>query len=170
MKKNIESFTAQTILEKKQEIIIGDKTYLVAPPTTATIIEVSALISQLPSANIKPDSILIESLVIAKDCEIIGKVVAMLILGAGNTTKTETVVKNRFFGLFNSTEEVTTDLLTPLAKELLYKIPPSELQNKTIQLLMGMEFDHFFGFTTSLIEINLIRATREVVKTTASGQ
>lgn len=170
MKHTIESATAGAILEKKQEITVGDKTYQVAPPTTATIIEVSALISKLPGVNLKPDSILIESLVIAKDCNPLGEIVAMLILGAGNTVKTEKVTKKRFFGLVKTIEEVTTDLLTPLANELLYKISPLELQTKTIELLSRMEFEHFFGFTTSLIEINLIRATREVVKTTASGQ
>lgn len=170
MKQTTESVTANAILEKREEITIGDKTYFVAPPTTATIIEVSALMSKLPGVNLKPDSILIESLVIAKDCNPLGEIVAMLILGAGNTVKTETVTKKRFFGLVKTTEEVTTDLLTPLAKEILYKLSPLELQDNTIKLLSGMEFEHFFGFTTSLIEINLIRATREVVKTTASGQ
>lgn len=170
MKQTIESITSNAILEKREEITIGDKTYFVSPPTTATIIEVSALISKLPGVNLKPESILIESLVIAKDCTPLGEIVATLILGAGNTAKTETVVKKRFFGLVKTTEEVTTDLITPLAKEILYKNSPSELRNKTVKLLSGMEFDHFFGFTTSLIEINLIRATREVVKTTASGQ
>jgi len=164
MRKTIESKVADTILERKQTVQVGERTYEVAPPTIATIIEVSALIAQLPSVEMNPESILIESLVIAKDCKVFGDIVAVLILGANNTT-TKKTRWNRVWPV-----RKYKNVVAELAEYILTNISPKQLNDIIGQILSGMEFSFFFSISGSLMEVNLIRSTREVVKTTASGQ
>ena len=173
MKKTIQSKVADTILQKPIEIEIGEKTYTVAPVSAATLIEVSALASRMPQVvlNLSLEERINEVLRVARHCAIEGDILAMLILGAGNTIETKTIKTKRFFGLITKEQEITVDLQAALAKEILF-MPPSEIKNKTIGLLtsFGKEISDFFVLTTSLIEINLTNPTREVVEMTASGR
>ena len=177
MKKTVETKVAGTILQQKEEIAVGDETYQVAPPSTATLILASEAISQLPYVNLDSENIAGESLYIAKDCRVLGDIVAILILGAKGLTEvkktSETVEKRRLFGLIKEEEIVETeeeiDNKAILAKKLLENIPPRELHTLMVRLLQFMQLGDFFGLTTSLIEINLLRKTREV-GTTAFGQ
>lgn len=65
--------------------------------------------------------------------------------------------------------EEVIDHKTALAKSLLEDITPRELLNLAARLLQRSQVADFFGLTTFLTEINLLRQTREV-ETTASGQ
>lgn len=158
MRKTIESKTASTILQKKRELIIGQRTYQVAPPTVRTLIDASALIAQLPQTSMDPDNAMVDSLNIAKDCAVLGDILAILILGSR---------KEQFFidRVFNTAKR-TSDRL---ARKLLDSLSPAELNNAIAEVLEGMEIADFFALTTFLIDINLLKATREVV-TTASGR
>ena len=69
---DIENKTADTILQKPLNIAIGGATYEVAPPTIATLIEVSRLTTRMPKTNMNTENIMLSSLNIAKDCEAIG--------------------------------------------------------------------------------------------------
>lgn len=175
MKKTVESKVAETVLERTTDITIGGETYPVAPPTIATLIEVSELISRMPAVQMNENDILTETLVIAKDCRPMGDILAKLILGHGTHIKTTTTRKTKFWGLITVTTETTIDKQTQLAKRILETTSPKELHAKVVELLKRLEISDFFGLTTSLIEINLIRRTRarEVVnqatETTASG-
>lgn len=169
----IEQRVARSILEKKQEVEIAGETYQVAPPTTATLIEVSAIVSTLPAVELDPDNILIESLRVAKDCRQIGDIIAVLVLGEGNDTTTTKKVPRKgrkwYQSKFIEVEETGRQALARKALQL----SPSKLQTVLTQLLLSMEIGDFFGVTTSLIEVNLTRQTKEtkeVGKTTASGQ
>jgi hypothetical protein len=168
MKETIESNVSKAILQQQEDIIIGDETYRISPPSVATLILASEAISQLPSVKITIDgeSIASESLCIAKDCRALGDIIAILILGAKRLTETREVVKKRFFGLIREKEEITVDNKAILARKLLENMDARELHELMAKLLRSMKLSDFFGLTTSLIEINLLRKTREVVTTT----
>lgn len=153
----VEQKTAGAILEKPKEVIIGGVTYQVAPPSTATLILVSELVSQLPkvephtfvnkqTGKIEVD-VLSTVLEMAKDCKVIGEIVAILIIGAKELSKP--------FQFKNKVKK--------LSGQLLMDISPKALSDMTLDLLTGMETGDFFGLTTFLIEINLTKTTREVV-------
>lgn len=169
MGKKIEKKIADTILQEPQEVEVGGVKYTVAPPTTATLIRISELVSEMP--RIKPTSknILYEVLSLAKDCRVIGDIIAVLILGEKGRIEKRVVAKYNVFGISFCRREVLVDKQTELAKELLNNMSPKQLNALAIQLLMSMEISDFFGLSTSLIEVNLIRPTREVEKTIAFG-
>ena len=167
---NIEQRVAETILQKTQKVEIGGVTYEIAPPTTATLILASGLIAQLPAIALDNKKILDETLYIAKDCRVLGDILAVLILGAKNVRTTKEVVKKRLFGLIQGREQVTVDNQAALSAILLENLSPSELNDHLALLLRTMQVSDFFGLTTSLIEVNLLRQTRGVVETTQFGQ
>jgi hypothetical protein len=164
----IESRVADTILQSLKEIKIGNVTYEVAPPSAATIILASKYISQLPQIKLNKDNILNDTLFVAKDCGVLGDILAVLILGAKNLTEKKTVVKTKLFGLIKEKEEVEIDKKTELAKRILFDLQPIDIGNAISGILQGMQLAFFFGIITSLIEINLLKPTKNV--TTAFGQ
>lgn len=153
MPKTIESKVADTILQRPKTVVIGGATYNVAPPSTATLILVSGLISQLPKIETDKKDIVTETFRIAKDCGAIGDIMASIVLGAKAVRKDKRLLSIR---------------RKRLARQLL-DIPPSELQTIFLNLLPGMEMPDFFGLTVSLIEVNMTKQTKET-GTTASGQ
>ncbi len=167
---NIEKQVVEAILQKPKEIRIGQDIYQVAPPTTATLIMASELISQLPKWKLDNEKILSESLCIAKDCSFLGDILAVLILGAKGVRGTKEVIRKHFFGLIKEKTTVETDLVAPLSKKLLEELSPAELNEMMAELFRMMQIADFFGLTTSLLEINLLRRTREVGETIASGR
>ena len=169
-KNNIEQRVAETILQQMQDVTIGGVTYQVAPPTTATLILASGLIAQLPAIRLDTNQIFNEALYIAKDCRVLGDILAVLILGAKNVRTTKEVVSKRLFGLIQERKLVTTDNQAALSAILLENLSPVEMNDQLGVLLSLMQVSDFFGLTTSLIEINLLRQTRVVVETTQSGQ
>ncbi|MEG2121974.1 MAG: hypothetical protein RRZ64_07960, partial [Rikenellaceae bacterium] len=114
-------------------------------------------------------NILYEVLNVAKDCRVIGDIIAVLILGDKNRIERKIVAKYNFLGMSFCKREVVFDRQAKLAEELLQNTSPKELNTLAIQLLMNMEISDFFGLSTSLIEVNLIKPTRGVEKTIASG-
>lgn len=166
---SIEKQVAATVLQKPIEETIGGETYQIAPPSCATIILASELVAQLPAIQLNPENIASETLYVAKDCRILGDLLAVLILGAKGVRERKEVVKKRFWGLIRETEIIEVDKQAELAKKLLLDVGPKEIRSAVARLLDKLEIGDFFGFTTSLLEINLLRQTREVT-TTAFGQ
>lgn len=170
MAKTIEQQVAETILQRATEVKVGDKTYHVAPPTTATLILVSEAVSQLPHLRLDDKNIVGEVLSVAKDCRVLGDVAAILILGAKGLT--DTVKRRKRFAWFSRRAEVTEtiDRKAELSRELLENYSPSALHNLIASLLSGMDLGDFFGLTTFLTEVNLLRQTKVETETTVSGQ
>ena len=176
--KTVESKVAETILQKMDEVKVGDETYAVAPPSTATLILASEAISMMPMLQMDSSRIVEEVLRNAKDCAIVGDIVAVLILGAKHLTETvkvfETHEKRRFFGLVKKKYQIevekTIDRKAELAKRLLEDIPPHDLYTMSARLLSRMQVSDFFALTTFLAEINMISPTKVETETTASGQ
>jgi len=158
---DIENKTADTILQKPLNIAIGGATYEVAPPTIATLIEVSRLTTRMPKTNMNTENIMLSSLNIAKDCEAIGLIVATLILGADNLKEEKKIVKKSFLGLRRKECTVIIDNQAILADKILKKLTPKEVSKITLEILNRMEVGDFFGITASLIEINLLKQTKD---------
>jgi hypothetical protein len=182
MEETIEQKVARVILEKKStEIQIGDTVYDVAPATPATIIMISEIVSQIPQKiNPKTDDILKETLRNAKYYGIIGKIAAVLILGA------KRIKENRFIGRkektrirfsfrrfrFIKTQKIISGGVSELdyvTGQIMDNIQPKILAAVIAQRLADMQIGDFFGITTSLSAINIIKPTKEVVET-VSGE
>ena len=176
MEKTIEEKVAQTILQQPEEITIGGKTYTIAPPSVATLILVSGWISRLPNIILDENKIMEESLFIAKDCVELGDIAATLILGAKLVNdfveSRHTERKRHLWGLF-STKHTVVKYETKkerLSRELLEDTTPRNLHNIVAQALLKMQVGDFFGLTTFLTGINLMRPTKVGTEVTASGQ
>jgi hypothetical protein len=178
MEPTTEKKVADAVLQAPVEVVIGTKRYVTAPPSVATLILASEAVSRLPRTVISADKILEGSLNIAKDCAVLGEIVAILILGAKHLTETvkapQIKEKRYLWGLikFRRTVEVeqTVDRKAALTKELLENLSPHELHALTGQLLRQMEIADFFALTTFLIEVNLLQPTKVESETTAFGQ
>lgn len=177
MDATLEQKVSQTVLQQAEDIQIGSRTYKFYPPSTATLILASEAISLLPHLRLDEDRLVEDTLFAAKECRVLGDIVAILLLGAKNLTEKIAVPKTKekrlLRGLIKITrtteEEVVIDRKAELAKELLEDLSPRELNNLTAKLLQRMQLADFFGLTTFLTEINLLRQTK-VEETTAFGQ
>lgn len=160
MKKKIEQKTAEAILQEPLSIKIAGKTYSSPPPTPATLIRVSKYISKMPTMlPAEGASILDYTLSIAAECEDgLAHMAATLILGVKKPSK----IKLTFW---------KKDPIDKLAEEILYHPTNKELATIIASLLERMEIADFFSIITSLISINIAKATKEVIttKTPAPG-
>lgn len=168
---SIEEKAADAILQKPFCVEIGGVTYDVAPPSIATLIEVSRLTTELPGEYINDRNLLQETLRIARDCGAIGDILATLILGAKGLVREETVEKRRLFGLVKDVSTVKVDARKELAERILKELTPQEANLMTLEILDKMQVGDFFGLTASLIEVNLLAPTKTgKAETIASGQ
>ncbi len=165
---------ADVILEKATDAIeIDGRRYEIAPPSTATLILVSAQVTELPVIN-KNGEILFETLRTAKDAQAIGKIAATLILGAKRIRENrqivvETTTKWNWKRMRREEEQKTMPEFEYLTRTILEEISPKKLAQIIGQRLIDMQVADFFGLTTSLSGISITKPTREVEET-ASGE
>jgi hypothetical protein len=166
--KTIEQKAANTILEKPQEVRIGKETFQVAPPTVATLIEVSELVSTMPEIRPGTEDVFSEALRIAKDSAVLGDILAILILGADKTKGNEPSWLKLFFLRIKGKKKITHK---KLADKILWTLTPHEINDLMCLLLGFLEIGDFFAVTSSLANVNILQptVTREEV-TTVSGQ
>lgn len=164
----IESRVAAAILEKPMaEIEIEGEVYKIAPPSIATLIMVSEIVSSLPIVDkVSADKIVYSVLYNARFFRPLGDLAAILILGAkGLKEQRERTIEKRYlFGLIRIHKKVKeeVDKRKMLAKQIIENVRPSILFNLVIRRLEDMEISSFFGITTSLSEANLLKPTKEV--------
>lgn len=172
----IEQKATETILQQPEEVYIGGKKYKIAPPSVATLILISAAISRLPHIELNEKKVMEETLYVAKDCMELGEIAAILILGAKHINDFEEsrhIERRRhLWGLFHTRKEVVKvqSKKDRLCRELMEDTTPRELHNLIAKLLLKMQVADFFGLTTFLTGINLMRQTKVVTEATASGQ
>lgn len=152
-KKTIEGRAAETLLQKPERIKVAGVEFDVCQPTPATLILVSGLISEMPHIESNPENVVYEVLKTAKDCQIIGKIAATLILGAKRINERRKI-KTGLFGLKKSLE------VDWLAKTLMEDYTTKQLSRLVTERLEGMQIGDFFGLTASLSAVNLLRSTR----------
>ena len=169
MEKTIEHKVAQAVLQQPTQVIVGDRTFNVAPPTIKTLVLASATISQLPQVNLDEKRIVEESLFIAKDCAILGDVAAILILGAKGLKETATRRRKGFLGLLGFKHKVIIDRQAELADFIIENLSPKQIREVLMKIIHQLQLGDFFGLTTFLIDLNLLRPTK-VEETTAFGQ
>lgn len=166
-KTTIESKVASAILERKvASIEIDGKTYEIAPPTLATLILVSELVSTLPVVERVPNNKIVDSVLhYAKDYRALGDICAVLILGAKNLTQeVEETHTRRILGLFKRRymAKRTIDRKAELSRLITENMRPSVVFNIIVKRLQDMEVGSFFSITTSLSEANILKPTKEV--------
>lgn len=150
----IESKVSKTILEEAVEYNIGGVVIKAAPPSTATLIKVSEEASKLPIVNTEVNNLVTEVLRVAKNCKPLGNIAAYLLIG---TKGAQTVKKSILWGLVSYRKRITVRRLS----ELILSEPPSFLSSVIVERLDSMEVADFFGITTSLAGVNLLKPTKE---------
>lgn len=158
-----EQRAADTILQVPEIIEIAGKKYKAPPPTTATLIRVSELIAKFPKINTNSEQQIIEYVLAnAWKCGTIGKIAATLVLGETRSTREKNSFLYRIFNFRKNADE--------LAEIILTRKSPREINQIITTMLARLEIADFFALTTSLTEINILKATKEVGReTTASG-
>jgi hypothetical protein len=175
-KKTIEAKAAATLLQKVEEVKVGGKTYHVAPPSVATLALASEAISKLPKVQFDDKKIIQEALYWAKDLRGIADVCAIFILGAKNVNNLiftqEVHVKRLLWGLITrkTTVDVSETAIEVLRRDLLEEMTPRDLNALMTRLINQTQVGDFFGVTTFLTEINLLRPTKVETEATASGR
>lgn len=177
MENAIESKVAATILQQPIEVNIGSEVYNVAPPSVATLILASEAAARMPQISLDEKKIIDEALAVARYCRPIGEFAAILILGAKSQNGIREVEERqprRVLGIRCGHRTVKRqeeyDAKQELAARLLEDLTPRELYQLIARLLQQMQIGDFFGVTTFLTEINLLRPTKVDEKTTASGR
>ena len=173
--KTLEQQVVDTILQRKTTSLeIDGRTYEIPAPTPATIMLVSEETSKMPLINKETKSIFLETLRTARDCKAIGRIAAILVLGAKRIRENRQVVISetkkwswRHFRFTNHQE--TMSELDFVAMRIMEDITPATLNETITKRLMEMQLGDFFGLTTSLSEINTLARTKEVEQT-APGQ
>jgi hypothetical protein len=160
-----EQKTAGAILQKSKQVLVGGATYEVAPPSAATLILVSELAATLPKVENNNAGVVAETLRIAKDCKVLGEIVATLILGAKKINYIGTFERDLPWSLLKRTykHQFSIKDFQWLVNHLLEDLTPKELSELAVDLLEGMETGFFLGLTTSLKGINLTKPTRVAV-------
>lgn len=175
----IESATADAIFERVKAITIGGVEYLIAPPTLATLILVSEVVSYLPKIKLNRDDVFNDVMREARHYRGLADIAAILILGAQRLEveeeqEVDEVVTTKWLGIIPRKRVVRTrrtvkvDMRKRIADRML-NVELSELSAAVSTILKMMQIDHFFALATFLSEINLTKPTK-VAKTTASGR
>lgn len=172
--RTVEQQVADVILGREiASIEINGEVYKVAPPSIATLIMASEIISTLPIVEPiskddpeKSQKIFREVLKTAKDFKALGELAAVLILGAKGLYE-ETIIEEptrRLFGILRSKKRTTKtiDKRARLAKAIMEEMTPSKLFDLLLNRINGLEIGNFFAITTSLSEVNILKPTREV--------
>lgn len=157
MKGTPEQLISKTILQEPIDITINGKPMQINKPTLATLIEISALASQIPviPRMESEDEILQWVLSNAKDCAVIADIAAALILGSRTNT--------RRFGI--SWRQNQKNTRSRLAKKILEHYSPKEVFEIVSNALSVQEIGFFLSTITTLQGANVLKKTT----TTASG-
>lgn len=150
----VEQKTSEAVLQTAKKININGKEYHFPKPTVATIIMVSELASSLPCDIREEEDILHHVLATAKDMQPLGRIVAVLLLGAKQVQAEEKKSRYlRFLGYKNKVEELANKMLTELS--------PKELAEVVASALETLDIAFFFGTITSLTRVNVIAPTKK---------
>ena len=168
----LEQRTAETLLQKPLEIVIGDKEYEVAKPTFATLIEVSRYIAKLPKSESLDKNNVVPFILdnAEKYGNVLAEIAAVMILGAQNIKKvTAKRVKSRFLW-FKRYETVQISNVEQLAHEISMNASCEELSIIISQALSHQNIGFFLSTIISLSGANLSEPTKNATEATAHGE
>lgn len=164
----IESRVADTILENNIGTITVDGVrYDIAPPSVATLVMISAIISRFPvMPKVEGADVVNAVLKYAKDFGALGELAAVLVLGAANVTERREIVsyERKWFGLrrIKRVDVEIIDRKSILAERIMLTFTPTQLYELIVKRLNDADIGSFFVITTSLSEANLLKPTKEV--------
>ena len=148
----IEKKVANAILQEDIEVSIGKKTIKIPRPTLGTMIEVSRLIAEcgMREFKISAESAVTDTLSIAKDCEPLAEILAVLMLG-----RKKSVLSVSIFGV----DVIIKDRKKRLKKQILEDFTPKIIAETIAQILGQMECAFFLGIITTLSQANILKKT-----------
>lgn len=160
---NIQQKTAQTLLQQAEEVTIAGTKYQVPQPTLGTLILVSQEIAHIPMEELNREKTVGEAFQKAPYGKHIARALALMILGASHPKPTLWQWLKEWL---NPKERQ----IKRLTNKILYQMNVQEVGILFIQLLGKMQTTDFFMLITFLKEANLLKPTRKVSETTASGR
>lgn len=176
MEQTTEQKVAGTILEKGVTVSVGGRDYKVERVSIATLVEVSAVISEIERAtgdlpteeDVKrdPELVSVWAMRSAGAGTLIARAVATLILGA-KAIREERPTRRHFFHFGNNHSETRLEQLTAeIAEGMNYE----EVYYIFTELLGQSRLAHFFALTTFLRGATLTKPRKVEEETTAFGQ
>lgn len=165
MTKAIETKTAGTLLEEPIAVTVGGREYRVQPPSLGTLARIGGLISTMKiqersEDDVEPEEIPFVALREAGSAGVIADILATFITGE----KPESVWSRIIPKYFTKHDRVR--------RRVLATVTPAEASRAFTVMLQSLQLGDFFGLTTFLRGINILRPTRREVDkgVTASGQ
>ncbi|MCM1079698.1 MAG: hypothetical protein NC344_10195 [Bacteroidales bacterium] len=161
---SIEKRTSEAVLQQPAVIKIGKEEYRMPKPTVGTIIMVSELVSSLPYSINADEDILHHVLANARDMKPLGRIVAVLLLGA------QAVVAEEKKGLSARIFRRGRRRADELAEKVLLELSPREMAEIVAKAIESLDIAFFFGIITSLTRVNVLMPTKKASQTTVSGR
>lgn len=160
MKAKIENMVADSINGNPIMIKFRGKDMEIPRPTLGTLIEASKYIAKLPEFDVKTEAnaAVQQTLSIAKDCDKIPEILAILMLGKKDMRRAI-----RIFGM----TVYKVDRVKKLAAEI-ENMTSQEIAEILVAIFSAMDCGFFLGIITSLQGINMLKKTKN--ETTAFGQ
>lgn len=156
---NVEEKSAEALLQKPYEVKVGDKTYNVAKPTLATLMEVSRFVSMLPkSIETEQDNIIPCILSCASEYgRVLAKIAAILIIGIGKGDKCPQIEKNKKITWFWKKRKSKVDIL---ADEIINSASCEEISSIISGALSYQKIGFFLSTIISLSGANVSSPTK----------
>lgn len=155
----IQQNVAKVILQKPISVTLGGRAYKVAPPSIGTLIEVSAMLGEMPELQLDPSDILGGVLRHARDSKYLTDICAMLVLGVreARVKPLKIIGKTR---------------LERLSERLYRSATPEEIGIAVSEILTNLGVKDFFDISIFLQGLNVTKPTKMETTTeqTASGQ
>lgn len=148
-RKTIERKVAETILQQPKKLKIGGKNYRLSTITFATIVEMSAIVSELPTdmSDTQANPI-VSSLRYGKE------------YGSTPMVISTAMVSAMWMLLGRIGHSVFRMRVRNKARRLSVMHTPKELNDAAQELVSNAELAHFFVLTTFLAGVNMIKATK----------
>lgn len=150
----MEGKVSDTLLEAEKTIVIGGGTYLMSPPSIATLILASKYIGKLPDTEMKSEHMISEVIKNADQLKPLGKALASMILGAKKFNEKEKLTFKNFYKKRKTNGELLAE------KIILEDI--NKVLTQFFIILKLMNLNDFFQITTFLITLNLTKPTKKV--------
>lgn len=152
--KTPETKTADALLQRPQDITLGDKTYTVSPPSLATLILVSEELSLLPADLFsREDEPNVTAYVLrsARHAHGLARAIARLLLGAPMPFPS---------ALERLLNRWRPDPVERLSRQLAHRHSPRELAVGFVQLTERLEVGDFFALTAFLSALRVTAPTK----------
>ena len=150
--KTIEAKTADTLLEEPLEVTIGGKAYRVPPPSLGTLARIGGLISTMKTAEraeeIDTEDIPIVALREAESAGVVADILATFVVGAKPVSVWDKWIPRRL----TKRDRVR--------REILQSVTPAEASRVFAVMLKSLQLGDFFGLTTFLRGINILKPTK----------